>query len=160
MIFALALSVSAAAVPPLHPAEQLRSGVTEAKMQSLFAKVAAETAQSGIKPHPAESLKTGITLEELLEGYTVLEVTKGTGYSTDGSTLSVDFYRVEKTDPQEAAAESAAHYVPCPVGSCEAKDLLGVDVVKNQSTGACKYYVCHYGCKLCGTVYSQKIINA
>lgn len=165
LTFALTLTlvtfVSAAEVPTLHPAETLKSHMSEQQIQAAIQTTKENMKENSVELHPADKLKTGLTLEEALKGYKILEVTESTGIDTFGNEFAVTSYRVE--DPDDTKADNAtqnARYVPCPVGpgACGTNDLLGIDIIKDTNTGKIKYFVYHYGCKKCGSVDHSEVV--
>lgn len=121
LTFILALSVSAESLPALHPAEHIKTGITEQEVASLLKTV------PHVKLHPAEKLKTGLTAETIAEHYTVCEISHTTGESIGGQTLSVTSYRL------------------APDESTHGEALLLIEEVKDASTHETLYFTLHYG---------------
>ena len=161
LIISLFTFASAAEVPALHPSASVKNRMTDQQITAFMQTVKENMKDNPAEPHPADKLKTGLTLSEILDGYTVLEVTESTGTDTLGNVFRVTSYRVEPPeDAEENLSAQGACYVPCPVGpeACGKNDFVGVDVIRDQSTGSIKYYVCHYGCKKCGGIDHSEVV--
>lgn len=117
---ALALSVSAASLPTLHPAESIQTGITEQAVASLLETV------PHIKLHPAEKLKTGFSASYIAEHYGICEVSHAAGETALGEKLTVISYRLQ---PENTKSEA----------------LLLIDEVQNTSSGETLYFTLHYG---------------
>lgn len=130
---ALALSVSAASLPALHPAENIKTGVTEQMVAALTENM------PHIKLHPAEKLKTGFSASYIAEHYDICEVSHAAGETALGEKLTVISYRLQ---PENTAGEA----------------LLLIDEVQNASSGETLYFTLHYGDFSTGAVTRAEVI--
>ena len=162
LVFVLALSVSAASAPALHPSEELAaSGISEEEAKALFAEAQANAARFKTDFYPMEHLKQDFSVEETLKNYKIVDISTSTGYSSDGSELFITSYRLEpKVGESETAADEATvmRYTPCPVGPGQCtNDFLSMDAIAD-ANGKVRYYVLHYGCGMCGGVDHSEVV--
>lgn len=130
---ALALSVSAAGLPVLHPAESIKTGVTEQMVAALTENV------PHIKLHPAEKLKTGFSASHIAEHYNICAVSHTEGETALGEKLTVISYRLQ---PENTTGEA----------------LLLIDEVQDASSGETLYFTLHYGNFNTGAVTRAEVI--
>ena len=156
-LFLFSISVSAVSTPPSTTAIKVQ--VSEFEIESLIAEAENNASFSGALLHPADDLLVDITLSEILQGYDVIEESSSTGYDSSGNILSITALAVE---PETSIAEEGAispQYIPCPVGPgpCGADVLIGVDIVRDENQEI-KYYVKHYGCKMCKSISYSEVV--
>ena len=147
LTFILAISVSAESLPalhpgcrgppcqgePLHPAENIQTGVTEQMVAALTKTV------PHIRLHPAEKLKTGFSAAYITEHYNICEVSHATGETALGEKLNIVSYRLQPKDTQSEA-------------------LLLIDEVQDASSDETLYFTLHYGDFDTGEVTRAEVI--
>ena len=133
LTFILALSVSAESLPALHPAENIKTGVTEQTVAALTKTV------PHLELHPAEKLKTGFSAEYIAEHYNICEISHTTGETALGEKLNVISYRLRPENTQSEA-------------------LLLIDEIKDALSGETLYFTLHYGDFNTGEVTRAEVV--
>lgn len=133
LTFILALSVSAESLPALHPAENIKTGVTEQMAAALTKTV------PHLKLHPAEKLKTGFSAAYIAKHYDICEISHAAGETAFGEKLNVISYRLQ---PEDTQSES----------------LLLIEEIKDASSGETLYFTLHYGNFDTGEVTRAEVI--
>ena len=160
LMLTLAFPASAATLSALHPADTQQAEMTAEEAQALFEQLQDAT-EKPLDLHPAASVERGITLEELLNGHEIHEITNSTGFLSDGTSVQVTFYSFIPEISDTTESETLLRIESCPIGPgpCSKTDTLGISVVRDEN-GEIYHYIIYFGCSKCGSVWETKIVWA